>query len=122
MKYKHKAVCLVCDHSEMVYHESKEDYQEVRVCPKCNGAFIDIWKLPKYKNGTSNEIEICMTNPNRPPIIKLNGQAIEGIVELQYNYVTKDNKSQGYHNFTVKYIDKESHAVRRVSANKSWEG
>lgn len=50
LKYRHKAECLVCEHSEMVYHESKEDYQEVRVCPKCNGALVDVFKLCKYQN------------------------------------------------------------------------
>lgn len=50
MKHKYIAKCLVCDHSGKVYYESKEDYQEVSVCPKCNGAFVDTWKLYKYKN------------------------------------------------------------------------
>lgn len=49
LEYRHKAECLVCEHNEMVYHESKEDYQEVRVCPKCNGAFVDVFKICKYE-------------------------------------------------------------------------
>ena len=68
-----------------------------------------------------NEIEIIMNNPNRPPTIKLNGQAIKGIVSLQYNYDTKTNNSKGQHNFTVKYTDKESDIIRTVSANKVLE-
>ncbi|MES5847942.1 MULTISPECIES: hypothetical protein [unclassified Bacillus cereus group] len=44
-----KAVCLVCGYQDKVYHSSKEEYQEVTVCPKCNGAFVDMWKLEKYK-------------------------------------------------------------------------
>ncbi|MER2048153.1 MAG: hypothetical protein ABTA23_07945 [Solibacillus sp.] len=47
--YQFKAQCLVCDHEGMVFHNSKEDYQEVNVCPKCKGAFVDTWKLAKYK-------------------------------------------------------------------------
>lgn len=120
--YQFKAQCLVCSHSGTVLHESKEEYQEVTVCPKCNGAFVDTWKLPKYKNNTDNEIEIFMTNPNQPPKIKLNGQTIEDIIELEYNYATRDNESQGQHNFTVKYCDKETNVVRTVSSNKLWEG
>ncbi|AZJ23588.1 hypothetical protein CT694_07755 [Bacillus wiedmannii bv. thuringiensis] len=34
---------------DRVYHPSKEEYQEVTVCPKCNGAFVDVWKSRKYE-------------------------------------------------------------------------
>ncbi|MGE6515182.1 hypothetical protein [Lysinibacillus sphaericus] len=122
MKCRHKARCLVCGHSDVVLHDSKDDYQEVRVCPKCKGAYVDIWKLQKYMNDTNNQIEIIMNNPNQPPKIKLNDQIIEGIIELQYNYETRDVKSQGKHNFTVKYYDKESSVTRTVSANRTVEG
>ncbi|MDF9538100.1 hypothetical protein P5750_22300 [Bacillus cereus] len=44
-----KAVCLVCGYQDKVYHSSKEEYQEITVCPKCNGAFVDMWKLGKYE-------------------------------------------------------------------------
>ncbi|MDR5022442.1 hypothetical protein FOL75_10715 [Bacillus thuringiensis] len=47
-KYFHKAKCLVCGHMDKVYHPSKEEYQEVTVCPKCNGAFVDVWVMNKY--------------------------------------------------------------------------
>lgn len=57
MKYRHKAQCLVCGHSDLVYHESKEDYQEIRVCPKCNGAYVDVWKMNKYLKKTNSEKE-----------------------------------------------------------------
>ncbi|TKI74458.1 hypothetical protein FC701_36350 [Bacillus mycoides] len=39
----------MCDHMDRVYHPSKEEYQEVTVCPKCNGAFVDVWVMNKYK-------------------------------------------------------------------------
>ena len=120
--YQFKAQCLVCDHKGIVLHNSKEEYQEVSVCPKCNGAFVDTWKLHKYLNNTDNQIEITMTNPNEPPKIKLNGQAIQGIISLEYKYETKDDQSQGQHNFVLKYCDKESNTVRTVGTNKVWEG
>ncbi|MBJ8025923.1 hypothetical protein [Bacillus cereus] len=47
-KYFNKAKCLVCDHMDKVYHPSKEEYREVTVCPKCNGAFVDVWVMKKY--------------------------------------------------------------------------
>lgn len=120
-RYQHKAECLSCGHGEMVFH-AKKDYQEVRVCPKCKGALVDVWHKHKYMNNTNNQIEITMTNPNNPPKIKLNGKDIEGIVSLDYKYETLDENSNGQHNFTVKYCDKELHVIRTVSVNKVWEG
>ncbi len=42
-------MCLVCERIHKVYHPSKEEYQEVTVCPKFNGALVDMFKLGKYK-------------------------------------------------------------------------
>jgi uncharacterized CHY-type Zn-finger protein len=44
--------CLCCGHSDRV-RGMKEDYSEVKVCPKCSGAFIDVWKIAKYKQDKS---------------------------------------------------------------------
>ncbi len=55
MKYRHKAQCLVCGHNDMVFHDSKDDYQEIRVCPKCNGAYVDVWKVHKCLKETNSE-------------------------------------------------------------------
>ncbi|WP_144509087.1 hypothetical protein [Bacillus mycoides] len=49
ISYYNTSKCLVCGHQEKVYRQSKEEYQEVTVCPKCNGAFVDVWKLGKYE-------------------------------------------------------------------------
>lgn len=40
--------CLVCEHKEQV-RGRKEDYLEIRICPKCKGAFVDVWKIVKYR-------------------------------------------------------------------------
>ncbi|EJR67514.1 hypothetical protein IIO_00502 [Bacillus cereus VD115] len=59
-KYFNKAECLVCGHMDKVYHPSKEEYQEVTVCPKCNGAFVDVWGINNYKqqsNDTKKNIQ-----------------------------------------------------------------
>jgi len=40
--------CLKCEHRERV-RGLKEDYSEVKVCPKCKGAYVDVWKIAKYK-------------------------------------------------------------------------
>lgn len=120
--FQFKAQCLVCNHKGTVLHNSKEEYREVTVCPKCNGAFVDTWKLHKYLNSTNNQIKITMTNPNEPPMIKLNGQAIDGIISLDYKYETKEESTHGQHNFTAKYYDKESNIIRTASANRMMEG
>lgn len=39
--------CLVCDYGCSTT-EGKENYREVSVCPKCNGAFVDLYHIQKY--------------------------------------------------------------------------
>jgi|GEM_PF-5224719 len=70
----------------------------------------------------ANEIVIKMGSANKPPKIKLNGKDIDAIIAIQYNYKTKDYKSRGQHNFTVKYFDKESGVIRIASVNRMMEG
>ncbi|WGT38258.1 hypothetical protein QH639_20955 [Lysinibacillus sp. 1 U-2021] len=55
-QYQHKAECLSCGHSETIFCTKKE-YREVSVCPKCNGALVDVWKLHKYRNNVNNRNE-----------------------------------------------------------------
>lgn len=45
-KGRAKFKCLVCDHKELM--EVKKG-TEVMPCPKCNGAFVDVWYMHKYK-------------------------------------------------------------------------
>ncbi|WP_144519810.1 hypothetical protein [Bacillus thuringiensis] len=40
--------CLACDYQIKTYQAPEDEYQEVTVCPKCNGAFVDVFKLGKY--------------------------------------------------------------------------
>ncbi|WP_277680472.1 hypothetical protein [Bacillus cereus] len=34
--------CLVCGYRIKTYQSPKDKYQEVTVCPKCNGSFVDM--------------------------------------------------------------------------------
>ncbi|EOO04912.1 hypothetical protein IAW_05729 [Bacillus cereus str. Schrouff] len=46
-----QAECLVSGHMDKAYPPSKKEYQEVTVCPKCNGAFVDLFVYGRYKRG-----------------------------------------------------------------------
>ncbi|MGY2609494.1 hypothetical protein [Bacillus pretiosus] len=39
--------CLCCVHQEKL-EVKNADYSEVIFCPKCNGAFVDVYKISKY--------------------------------------------------------------------------
>lgn len=47
--YKATHECLVCGHSDTVTY-NMDTYMEVSVCPKCSGAYVDLWKINKYKH------------------------------------------------------------------------
>lgn len=46
--------CLLCEYKLKLELE-KETYEEVKVCPKCNGALVDRYKMNKYNR--HNELE-----------------------------------------------------------------
>ncbi|PGB25387.1 hypothetical protein COM06_17740 [Bacillus toyonensis] len=48
-EYYNASQCLACGYKDKIYHQSKEEYQEITVCPKCSGAFVDMFKIGKYK-------------------------------------------------------------------------
>ncbi|OUA91271.1 hypothetical protein BK704_09625 [[Bacillus thuringiensis] serovar konkukian] len=88
-RYFNKAACLVCGHTDKVYHPSKEEYKEVTVCPKCNGAFVDVWKLEKYKQ--SNEtveplLTITLTDIDAKPIVHYKGKQIDRKLRVAFDW------------------------------------
>lgn len=89
-EYFNKAVCLVCGHQDRVNHPSKKEYQEVTVCPKCNGAFVDVWKLGKYKRNTqSNEeplLTITLTDIDAKPIVHYKGGQINRKLRIAFDW------------------------------------
>ncbi|WP_312469746.1 hypothetical protein [Neobacillus sp.] len=36
---------------------TKGEYQEGKVCPQGNGAYVDIWKIGKYRQGSEMKLE-----------------------------------------------------------------
>jgi len=64
--YQFTAQCLVCEHKGKVLYNSKEEYQEVTVCPKCNGAFVDVYRAFKYVKG----IQTSLTDKPDVPVVE----------------------------------------------------
>ncbi|MDA1815462.1 hypothetical protein PDK14_10265 [Bacillus cereus] len=89
IKYYNTSRCLVCGHQDKVYRTSKEEYQEVTVCPKCNGAFVDMYKLEKYKQ--SNEtveplLTITLTDIDAKPIVHYKGKQIDRKLRVAFDW------------------------------------
>ncbi|PFK16972.1 hypothetical protein COJ03_29595 [Bacillus cereus] len=92
INHYHTAKCLVCGHQDRVNYPSKEEYQEVTVCPKCNGAFVDMYKLEKYKQ--SNEtveplLAITLTDIDAKPIVHYKGKQIDRKLRVAFDWETQ---------------------------------
>lgn len=92
INYYHTSKCLVCGHQDRVNYPSKEEYQEVTVCPKCNGAFVDMFKLEKYKQ--SNEtvepiLTITLTDIDAKLIVHYKGKQIDRKLRVAFDWETK---------------------------------
>ncbi|MGE0981607.1 hypothetical protein B1R38_24890 [Bacillus cereus] len=90
--------CLVCDYQIKTYHSPEDEYQEVTVCPKCNGAFVDMFKLGKYKQ--SNEsveplLQIVQSGINVVPVVLYKGKEIKGRVRVSFDWKTNYNRRSG---------------------------
>ncbi|PFN17928.1 hypothetical protein [Bacillus cereus] len=92
INYYHTSKCLVCGHQDRVSYPPKEEYQEVTVCPKCNGAFVDMYKLEKYKQ--SNEtveplLTITLTDIDAKPIVHYKGKQIDRKLRVAFDWETQ---------------------------------
>ncbi|HDR7866522.1 TPA: hypothetical protein QCY24_000130 [Bacillus wiedmannii] len=92
IKYYNTSRCLVCGHQDKVYRTSKEEYQEVTVCPKCNGAFVDMYKLEKYKqfNETVEPLlTITLSDIDAKPIVHYKGKQIDRKLRVAFDWETQ---------------------------------
>ncbi|WP_265939768.1 hypothetical protein [Bacillus thuringiensis] len=81
--------CLVCGYQDKVYRTSTEEYQVVTVCPKCNGAFVDIFKLEKYKQSNDNVeplLTITLSDIDAKPIVHYKGKQIERKLRVVFDW------------------------------------
>jgi Zn-finger nucleic acid-binding protein len=87
--------CLCCEHTERV-EGKKEDYSEVKVCPKCKGAFVDLWKIHKYQQVSNHNSvqhsDMETTKSNR--VIDILKQSKEDL--LEHNDVLNRNIQECY--------------------------
>ncbi|HGO9414819.1 TPA: hypothetical protein ACLBZX_003242 [Bacillus cereus] len=84
--------CLACDYQIKTYQAQEEEYQEVTVCPKCNGAFVDMYKLEKYKQ--SNEtveplLTITLSDIDAKPIVHYKGKQIDRKLRVAFDWETQ---------------------------------
>ncbi|MGE6615754.1 hypothetical protein [Bacillus mycoides] len=45
--------CLCCEHTDRL-EVTKEEQLDVKICPKCKGAFVDLFVYGRYKRGSFN--------------------------------------------------------------------
>lgn len=112
-KYYYSAACLVCGYKDKVQHESKKDYKEITVCPKCNGAFIDMFKLGKYKqldNTKRNEeplLQIVQSDINSVPVVHYKGQQIDKNIRISFDWKTGDLNSMSSSYIHIEHVEPE---------------
>jgi len=85
--------CLACDYQIKTYISPEEEYQEVTVCPKCNGAFVDMWKLGKYKQSNKNVeplLQIVQSDIDAVPVVLYKGEEIKGKVRVSFDWKTDE--------------------------------
>lgn len=92
INHYHTSKCLVCGHQDRVNYLSKEEYQEVTVCPKCNGAFVDMYKLEKYKQSNKTVeplLTITLTDIDAKPIVHYKGKQIDRKLRVAFDWETQ---------------------------------
>lgn len=85
-KYK----CLSCNHTDLV-RGKRQEYQEIRLCPACNGLYVDAWKLTKYEHLKSNHgsyLQITLDEPDSVPRVFYKGKEINLKQEVLFHWET----------------------------------
>ncbi len=97
--YHHCAECLVCGHKDKVHHETKEDYKEITVCPKCNGAFVDKFHIAKYvqhievkEDKQDPLLQIVLSDIDTTPDVYYKGEKVNGKIRVSFDWTTNTAK------------------------------
>ncbi|GCF83389.1 hypothetical protein [Bacillus cereus] len=92
VNYYHTSKCLASGHQDRVNYPSKEEYQEVTFCPKCNDAFVGMFKLGKYKQSDDikdNEeplLTITLKDIDAVPIVHYKGEQIDRKLRVAFDW------------------------------------
>lgn len=95
--------CLCCGYRDKVRGKRK-DYKEINVCPKCDGAFVDIYHLHKYQTKSpAKDIEVTpllvieLENETAVPKVFYQGEEITRKTRVAFGWETKkaDVESEG---------------------------
>ncbi len=122
--------CLVCSHAGNYKDVGK--YSEVTVCPKCNGAFVDRFRLEKYQDKPSltdkpsrpvtekiKGISIDLENEKQPlltielqdessiPKVFYEGEEITGRIQISFDWITSGARDIGGMEFLIKHVDEK---------------
>ncbi|MGG0262718.1 hypothetical protein ABEY48_30785 [Bacillus mycoides] len=114
INYYHTSKCLACGHQDRVNYPSKEEYQEVTVCPKCHGAFVDMWKLEKYKQ--SNEtveplLQIVQSDVDAVPVVFYKGEEIKGKVRISFDWKTDGHYQKSGSYIHIKHVEDSTKCI-----------
>lgn len=116
--------CLVCGYGGKTV-ESKDDYQEVGVCPKCNGAFVDIWCINKYTKNDwkpnknvqeSNFLTIELQDKTSVPKVFYKGEEITSKVKVQFDWETRTESVGGCKIHIEHYEDGKEGGAKEISS------
>lgn len=103
-KYK----CLSCEHSDFV-RGKRECYQEVRLCPECNGLYVDMWVIHKYahlkeQDTSGNLLEIKLNDEVSVPQVFYKGEEITKKVKVTFFWET-DTEEYGGMRYMIEHVD-----------------
>jgi hypothetical protein len=109
---KCKYTCLKCTHTEVI-ETTKEDHQEVRVCPMCYGALVDKWHISKYpplaKGGITYGPMLAMVgdNPGGQEVVAPLDKLEELLASAVGTAVMQAMQTGGNNNGPVNKLDKD---------------
>jgi Zn-finger nucleic acid-binding protein len=102
--------CLCCGYSELLTFQ-KEEYSEVKVCPQCNGAFVDVWKLEKYKRKGTPLLQIELKDINSVPVVFYKGERIDFKDRVSFDYKTDNHRETNPNYIHIEYHDDEGGGI-----------
>lgn len=94
-------ICLRCKFKDSM----EDDGQHVKVCPKCDGAFVDAWRSETYrKNNQTPLLTIELQNESSAPKFIYKGKEIKFKRNISFEY-NSDAESPGGLFYSVEHFE-----------------